>query len=114
MSGVGNNNFNPQGFYTREQAILTVYRLYNSWENTSQIRLIWEVFFTINYEIIKSIFPQLAPGKRNFKVIELEFPNKVDHVPELSNLLVVYQVDCTLGLSITILADVLILSLLKG
>ena len=45
MSGVGNNNFNPQGFYTREQAILTVYRLYNSWENTSQIRLIWEVFF---------------------------------------------------------------------
>ena len=69
--------------------------------------------FLINYEIVKSIFPQLAPGKRNFKVVELEFPNKVDHVPELSNLLVVYHVDCTLGLSITILADVLILSL-KG
>lgn len=37
--------------------------------------------FLINYEIVKSIFPQLAPGKRNFKVVELEFPNKVDHVP---------------------------------
>lgn len=29
MSGVGNNMFNPKGFYTREQAILTIFRLYN-------------------------------------------------------------------------------------
>lgn len=28
MSGVGNNCFDPQGFYTREQTVLTVYRLY--------------------------------------------------------------------------------------
>lgn len=28
MSGVGNNTFDPQGKYTREQSILTMYRLY--------------------------------------------------------------------------------------
>ena len=29
MSGVGNNTFDPQGTYTREQSIVTVLRLFD-------------------------------------------------------------------------------------
>ncbi len=29
MGGIGNNRFNPKGMYTREQAILTIYRVFN-------------------------------------------------------------------------------------
>ena len=30
MDGTGNNQFTPQGTYTREQSILTILRLYNT------------------------------------------------------------------------------------
>lgn len=64
----------------------------------------------VDYEMVKSILPQLAPGKRNFKAVEFEFSNVADQFPDLSNLLVVCHVDCILGFSITILADWLELS----
>lgn len=49
--------------------------------------------------------PQFAPGNKNFKVVEPAFPKVVIQEPNPSNLFVVYRVDCTLGLSITILAE---------
>lgn len=35
MGGVGNNNFQPKGPYTREQCIITIVRIYNSIVNTA-------------------------------------------------------------------------------
>jgi hypothetical protein len=84
MGGVGNNKFEPKGTYTRQQAYITILRLYNSIP-TSNLGIKASTEITQTKEITSEVIRRLQNYPYHEEKPSLDFKQIIEERPDLAN-----------------------------